>query len=1003
MKDIHFKFRHAGALLIAIILLAGGYSLMQMKTGLFPDITFPKIKIIAENGEQPIDKMLVTVTVPLENAIKKVENLSSLQSATSRGSCEISAFMDWNSDIDLAKQQVEGQIAAIQSDLPPGIKVIVEKMNPSILSCMGFSIEGKNRSPIELRELAEFTVKPILSRVPGVSDVAVIGGKLKEYQVVFDPVKLSNLHLTPQNIADVFQQSDFVESNGYVVGYNRLYLMLTDASVTTIEQLGNTPVVNTPTSKVLLKDIAQITIGEQQEFVRINANGKDVPLIAITKQPSANLIEVVQNVQEQLKELKRVLPPDVELKPYYNQADFVHDAIGSLKDVLWIGLLLSILVTILFLRSLKASTVILITIPITLALTFVLLYVLNYTFNIMTFGAIAAAIGLIIDDAIVVVEQIHRTHEENPDEDSIGLVGKAVHYLFPAMVGSSLSTIVIFLPFVLMSDVAGAYFKVLSSAMVITLISSFVVTWLGLPIVYLMLTKDSDYASVPIRVTKRRNWVQWFITRPLVSIVFVALLILATGILLPKLRTGFLPEMDEGSIVLDFDSMPGTSLDETDRMMKQVDSILIKTPEVDNFSRRLGTQMGFFITEPNRGDYLIQLKKKRSKTTEAVSDDIRKQIETTIPGLKVDFGQVIGDMLGDLMSSVQPIEVKIFGDNQQTLQILADSIAGIVSKVPGTADVFDGITIAGPNIRIIPKQDELLKYGMSPTDISNQISSKAEGRLIGSVLEKNKVVNIKLFEQGYAQTNRDFSSSTIMLKDGSLRPLSQFADVYYEKGSAEIDRENLKSMFSVTGRLNNRDLGSVLKDIKKELDAKIHLPQGFQMVYGGAFAQQQQAFTELSMILILAILLVFVVILFLFRKMNISLIILFISVLGMAGSVLALFITGAPLNVGSYTGIIMIVGIIGENCIFTYLQYNEARKAQQSKDEAIVFSISTRLRPKLMTALGTITALLPLAMGIGTGAQLHQPLAIAVIGGMVVALPLLLIVLPTMLHVIKKA
>ncbi|MCL4548849.1 MAG: efflux RND transporter permease subunit [Bacteroidetes bacterium] len=1000
MSNIYVKYKGPIAVILLMILLGGAYSLIKIKTGLFPDITFPKIKIIADNGEQPVDKMMVTVTVPLENAIKRVEELNIVRSITSRGSCEISAFLNWGSDVDLGKQRIEAQINAIKQNLPPGINITVEKMNPSILPVMGFSLEGKKKSQIELRQLAEFTVKPFLSRVQGVSDVAIIGGKVKEYQIILDPLKLSNLRITPQEIADILAKYNFIASNGFEISYNRLYLTLTDATINKKSELENTVIVNTPKNKIALKDISEIRISERRDYIRINANGKDVPLIAIVKQPKANLIDVVNGVKGQLTGLKKILPKDVELKPFYNQADFVGDSISSLKDVLWIGLLLAIIITIIFLRSFQASSVILITIPVTLGLTLVVLYSLGYTFNIMTIGAIAAAIGLIIDDAIVVIEQIHRAHEENPEEKSIHLVGKAVKYLLPAMVGSSLSTIVIFLPFVLMGGVAGAYFKVMTDTMIITLLCSFFVTWIGLPVIYLLLSKETHTVESNLKGVKKRNWVYFFINRPYISIAFVVLLIATAIFLLPKLPSGFLPEMDEGSIVLDFGSPPGTSLDETDRMLKVVDGILLKTPEVESFSRRAGTQMGFFITEPNRGDYLIQLKKKRSKTTAEVSDEIRKKIEAVLPSLRVDFGQVITDMLGDLMSSVQPVEIKIFGDDHAKLKEIADSVAAVVSNVQGTADVFNGIVIAGPEIHTVPKIDELAKYNLTPSDFQFQMQTKIEGTIVGGVLEKNQLVNIKMFEKGYDKTDRDLNKTFLFLKDGRIKPINEFANIEIKKGVAEIEKENLKPMVAVTARLNNRDLGSTLKEIQSKISKRITLPAGYQIIYGGAYAEQQNAFSELLIILLSAVLLVFTVILFLFRNIKLSLAIIFIAVLGISGSVAALFITGTPLNVGSYTGIIMIVGIIGENSIFTYLQFREEKKTN-SVNEAIMNAVSKRIRPNLMTALGAIAALFPLALGIGTGAQMHQPLAIAIIGGFIIALPLLLIVLPTILKIIE--
>jgi CzcA family heavy metal efflux pump len=1001
MKKFYTDFKGPVAAILFFIIVGGFYSLTNIQTGLFPDITFPKIKIIAENGQQPVNKMLVTITVPLENAIKKVQNLHMVRSITSRGSCEISAFLDWNTDIDLGKQRIEAEINSIRQDLPPDISITIQKMNPSILPVMGYSLEGEGKSQIELRLIAEYTIKPFLSRIPGIAEVAIIGGKTKEYRVVLDPVKMSNLGITPQSVSAILSESNFIKSNGYINDYNRLYLSITNTAVNNKEELENVILKNTPQRAIQIKDIAKVEIAEKKEYIKINANGKDVPLVAIIKQPDANLVNLSKEIISKIKDLNQLLPKGVKLVPYYNQADFVNDSVSSLRDVLWIGLLLALIVAFIFLRSLKASSVIFVTIPVTLSLTIISLFAFGYTFNIMTIGAIAAAIGLIIDDAIIVVEQIHRTHEEHPGENSFTLVNEAIRYLFPAMVGSSLSTIVIFLPFVLMSGVAGAYFKVMTDTMIITLVASFIVTWIGLPVVYMLFSKETHNISQSKEV-KQRTWISWFILRPVISIIFSVVIIILALFILPKLPSGFLPEMDEGSIVLDFKSPPGTSLEETDRMLQQVDNILKENSDVQKYSRRLGTQMGFFITEPNNGDYLIQLKTKRSKPTMDVADDIRKEIESTLPALQVDFGQVIGDMLGDLMSSTQPVEVKIFGDDPVVLKKIALQASDIIGNVKGTADLFNGITIAGPEMVVEFNTAKLAQYNLTPSDFQYLLQNKIEGNVAGTILETNKLTDIRLIETDkYPVSLNDINNSQIALPNGRLKPLSEFAKITLTPGVAEIERENLKPMIAITARLNNRDLGSTLKEIQQKIKSELALPVGYMIEYGGAYAEQQQAFSELLLILISSCFLVFVVILFLFRNIKVSLLIIIIAFLGVAGSFIALFITGTPLNVGSYTGIIMIVGIIGENSIFTFLQY-KYEHIKDGRDNAIVYAISTRLRPKLMTALGAISALFPLALGIGTGAQMHQPLAIAIIGGLIIALPLLLIVLPSFLRIIEK-
>ncbi|MDB5231511.1 MAG: efflux transporter permease subunit [Chitinophagaceae bacterium] len=1012
MKNFFISYKSPLTVFIAMIIMGGLFTYSKLQTSLFPEITFPKIKVIADAGLQPVDKMMVTVTKPLEDAIKQIPDLMDIRSTTSRGSCELSAYMNWDANVDLAQQRIESRITQIRNDLPPGVQVTVEKMNPSILPVIGYTLETNNtgRTPIDMKQLAMFTIKPFLSQVQGVAEVRIIGGKQKEYWLTLNTQKMSTLSITPDMLTTALSATNFIQSNGYLSDYRLLYLTITDATVHSVDELKNLVIAGNTKRTIQLKDIADVKINEAVEYTKINANGREGLLIAIIKQPNSNLVDLSRQVESKVAELQKALPSGVTIKPYYIQADFVNDAVRSVTDSLWIGLILAIIVAIIFLRSIKASSTILITIPVTISLTLIAMYAMGYTLNIMTLGAIAAAIGLIIDDAIVVVEQIHRTHEEHPDESSSVVVRKAIEYLLPAMIGSSISTIVIFIPFELMSGVAGAYFKVMTNTMIITLVCSFFVTWIFLPVIYLLLTRKPNTVivtkkKVKVVEVKRQKWVSFFIFRPYISIIIMALFGLLIYLILPRLQTGFLPEMDEGSIVLDYDSPPGTSLEETNRLLNEIDKILHTIPEISAYSRRTGTQMGFFITEPSRGDYLIQLKKKRDRSTEEVISEIRQKIESTQPALRVDFGQVIGDMLGDLMTSVQPIEIKIFGDDVTRLRELSKNVTEIVEKTEGAADVFNGIVIAGPSISIVPDNGRLALFGLTPAAFQSQVQLALDGIPAGNILEREQLSAVRIrsssANQGTAKGLDNIRHLQIFTPSGRLMPITDLANIKINEGDAEIERENLQSMGVVTARLENRDLGSTIKEIQQKISANVVFPQGYHVEYGGAYADQQQSFRELLIILITSSLLVFGVMLFLFKDILIAFSIILIAVLGIAGSYIGLYITNTPLNVGSYTGLIMIVGIIGENAIFTYWQFKESLHVL-SVDDAIIYSISTRLRPKLMTALGAIIALMPLALGIGTGAQLHQPLAIAVIGGFISALPLLLIVLPSLIRLIFK-
>ncbi|MCW1736230.1 efflux RND transporter permease subunit [Anaerorudis cellulosivorans] len=1032
-KNFFKKYSNPILFIGLILLLAGSYCYRQMQTNLFPEVPFPRITIIADAGQQPVDRMMITVTKPLESAVKRVQGVTTVKSSTGRGSCVVDVFFNWGTDIKTTKTELESRINEIKNFLPPGTVITTEAMNQSLFPVYGFTLESKTHSPIELRDLGNLVLRPMFSQVNGISNVVVRGGKNKEFVVIPDVMKMSSLGITPSYLKMVFDNTNFVSGNGYLANYSRLYLSITDTRINDIEELSNLTVKNDGSRIIRLKDIADIQIDEQQEFVKINANGNEAVQIDLVKQPGVNLINFASDVDSKVAQIKELLPKGYELKPYYNQSAFVNDSITSVIHTIVEGLILALIVMVFFLRAWRSSLVVTLTIPVTLAFSLLLLYLAGISINIMSLGAIAASIGLILDDAIVVIEQIYRGHEENPQKSRFDVVKQSIHDLFPAMVASSLATIVIHFPFRLMSGLAGSFFKELSDTMQLTLIASFFVTWLLLPVLHLWIgykpsahtlnlqQKELDNnESYEDEATEKVHWLTQLYSKPLIA--FTILLVIVSGAWFASqhLTSGFLPDLDEGSIVLDYHSPSGTDIEVTNRMCLQMEKIIMANPEVETYSRRTGLGMAFKTAPSNYGDYLIQLKKTRTKTTPEVISELRTAINNSVPSMTVGFGQRISDLLGDLMSTSQPIEVKIFGNDYATLQKLAGQAETILSGINGVTDMDNGLITAGPSIAFYPNQALLAQYGISMTDFQEQLSiytggvplgqnpnlvepnpvqsAMYGGLQIGTIQDGEQMRRILLRKLKFADNNPDILKKQLLfLPDGSTKPLSFFCDVRIIPGEIEQKRENLKSDITLTARLDGRDLGSTMQDIQTRIKNELPLPQGYSITYGGAFSQQQQSFTELITILCLAILLVFTVLMILFREWKISFIVLFVSVVSISGCLLALWITGIPLNVSSYTGIIMIVGIIAENSIFTVHQFRMNRKAGGDVVESVNYAIALRIRPKLMTAIGAILALMPLALGFGLGAQMQQPLAVAVIGGFIVGLPMLLVVLPSLM------
>ena len=1027
----YFQIFAKPILFIGILLtVAGVFSYTRMQTNLFPEVLFPRITIIADVGQLPIDRMMITVTKPIETAVKRVQGVTTVKSSTTRGACTIDVFFQWGLDTYAKKIQLESRINEIKNFLPPGVNLSIEAMNQSLFPVYGYTLESPEHGQVALRDKANLLLRPIFSQVKGISNVVIRGGRAKDFVVMPDPAKLSTLGLSPNSIITAFNTNNFVLSNGYVSDYRRLYLSLTDTRVNDIEELKDIILKNDGNRIIKLRDVAKIEVQEQQEFVIINANGSNAVLVDLVKQPGINLIDFANDVEERANEARKILPKGYELKPYYNQSAFVGDSVHSVLKTIYEGLLLAIIVMIIFLRSWRSSLVVMLTIPVTLAFTILVLSLAGISINIMSLGAIAASIGLIIDDAIVIIEQIYRGHEDHPEKDRFTIVKEAIHDLFPAMIGSSLATIVIHFPFRLMSGLAGSFFRELSDTMQLTMITSFLVTWLLLPVLHLMIgyktsLKPHAHHTISDSVNRLR-WLTWFFNKPIIAILLVVGLASSAWWASGKLETGFLPELDEGTVVLDYISPPGTSLEETDEICKEIEKIIRVHSDVESYSRRTGIHMAFKSDPSNIGDYSIQLKKERTKTTDQVISELRKEIESNVAAMEeISFGQRISDLLGDLMSTPQPIQIKIFGDNYEVLKVFARKTDTLLQQVPGVADINSGLVTAGPSIIFYPNQEKLSLYKITMTDFQTQLTAytggiplglnanvptpspfqaaMTGGLQIGQVQEGEQMRRILLRFANFKDNDLELlKRQLIFLPDGTTRPLSFFCDVKIIPGEIEYRREDLKSVVIVTARLDNRDLGSVIKDIQKTLGTNIALPQGYSIVYGGAYAEQQQSFKELLTILGMATLLVFGVLMFLFKEWRISFLILFISVTAISGCILALYFVGIPLNVSSYTGIIMIVGIIAENAIFTVNQFRQNMALTGDVDQSINYAIALRIRPKLMTAIGAILALMPLALGIGLGAQMQQPLAVAVIGGFTAGLPLLLLVFPSMIRALYK-
>jgi CzcA family heavy metal efflux pump len=983
--------------LFGLLAVAGAYAGVSLPASIFPSVTFPLIKVIADVGEEPAARMMPTVTRPLEEAMLRVPGVRLVRSTTARGSCELTAQFAWGTDMKEAFQRTEAETQRIRPDLPPNTRLDVEWMNTAIFPIQGYALTSATRSQAELRALAEYVLKPAMVRIPGVAQVEVQGGRAREFEVRLDPHALEGRRLAVADVVAALKANHDVLSAGLTEQNHELYLALVDGRVEDIQGLArlSLPVPGGPPAA--LGDLGRITVGDEVSYIRTTADGRPAVLLNIIRQPSANTVAIADGIKGLLRERPDLVPPDVRWTNFYDQAQFVTDSVHGTRDAILIGIVLAALVIVAFLRNIRLALVTVASIPVTVAIVGLALRLTGQSINLMTLAGIAAALGLIADDAIVVVENIVQCAAPGGTGDP---AERGVIELLPALIGSSLSTVVIFIPFALLAGVVGAFFQPLALTMALALMVSFAVAVLVVPLVLPRSSLSGFAERDPAPSRWPRFWqgyervTGWFLGSRWVALATLVLLVAGAWVAYRTIGTDFLPHMDEGSIILDYRTPPGTSLTDTDEMLREAERVIQQLPDVVSYSRRTGTQLGFFITEPNRGDYVIKLKPQGARRdVDAVIEDLRTRIAQVEPAVRTDFGQLLEDNIGDLTGGApQPIDIKLFGDDPALLAEKARQVARAITGVPGVQDVFDGIVIAGPALRIQVDPRALARYGLTTADIHAAVEPAIIGTVASQVRIGDRMYDLRVFIQhGDALGTlriRPASGSTTLL------PLSELATISTGEPEAEINRENLATFVGVTARLSGRDLGGAIAEIQRRIAQQVTLAPGMSLAFGGQYEQQQQSFRALLFVLLASLVLVSIVVLFEFANWRAPLVTSACAAAVLAGVLWTLVATGMTLNIASYVGAIMMVGIVGENAIFVIHEAQRELRRGVAVREAWEAASRRRLRPVAMTVLATAFALAPLALAFGNGAQLMQPLAIAVIGGFVLSGPIVLFLLP---------
>jgi len=1013
------RFRGPIFFFLIVLSVAGVYASQRVPISVFPDTNFPRVVIGVDNGVMPVEQMQVMVTKPIEDAVNSVPGLLTVRSTTSRGSAEVSLFFAWNVDMFSTLQLVDAALSKVRQTLPATAAITTNRLTFATFPILGYSLTSDTLSQTQLWELATYQLKPPINRVPGVSTVTIQGGKIPEFHIVPNLARLQNSGVTILDIVNSVQASNIVDSPGLYEENHQLVLSLVGAQVHDAEQLAHLVVKTTVGgAAVRVSDVATVQPGVMPVYTAVAADGKPAVLLNIARQPSSNAVSVADAVAMSVQQLSKILPKDVHLAPYYDQSELVRESIRSVRDAILIGLVLACVILFVFLGDWRSALVAGLVIPMTLAITVLLLWALGASFNVMTLGGLAAGIGLVIDDAIVVVENIvlHR----DAGESRVEAARLALKEIAVPLVGSTVTPVVVFLPLITVTGVTGSFFRALAVTMTAALLTSLVLALTWTPGLSMWLLKDRVATGNSQRPTKKREhgrWMNlvltwhgsaldWALRKPLLLLGLCGVLITGSFLAYRSLGSDLLPEMDEGGFMLDYIMPAGSSLTETNRVLAHVDQVLRNLPEVQSTSRRTGLQMGLAaVTEAHTGDITVRLKTSRDRGIDEVIADARAEINKTEPELHVEFTQVLQDMIGDLSNAPEPIQIKLFASDPSLLSSLGPSVAEAIGKIRGVVDIQNGIdnTISGPATSFQVDPTVAGRMGFTPTEVAEDATSILDGVTTTDPLIANGrpyTIRVRLGDE--TRKSLDTIQNTVFnSSSGKTATLGSLAQMQQLPPQNEIRRENLQQLVVVTARLEGSDLGTAIAKVQQTV-ASMHLPPTIRVEYGGTYEEQQKSFSELLKVLLLSLALVFGTLLTEFRNFSAPIAILSSSVLSISGVVFALLVTGKTCNVASFMGVIMVIGIVAKNGILLLDADERYRAEDVPAREAMVHAAQRRLRPILMTATAAITGMLPLAFALGSGSQMLQPLAIAVIGGLLISMVLSLIVTPVIYFLLTR-
>jgi len=992
--------------IVVLLCIWGIVAVGGLPQQVFPTLSFSRVLVVAENGDLAPSLVQSSIAKPLEEQLAAALGVKQIVTNSTQGAAAISVTFDPKvADANTALQRVSAIVASAAGQLPKDTQITTQQVDPSLFPVVGYGLTSSRRDQMALREFGLYTLRPQLLGLRGVAAVNVLAGDVREYLVSVDPRRLAAHGITVDQLTSAIASTNTVTSVGHSDNhYVRSTLLASgqahsaaDIARIVVSTQGGTP----------------ITVGALAAVVETSApatsagliDGKTGVIVNVFAQKGAGFVDVANVVQSAVDVVTKA-NPDIVFTRFWNQGELVAAAIASLREAILIGLAFSTLVLYFFLRNWSSTLVAALVIPLTIAMTFAFMALFSQGLNLMTLGGLAIGVGLVIDDAIVVVENVFRhIVGRRSDRDAIAA---AVEEIAVPMIASTATTIVVFAPLALLSGVTGAFFRALATTLTIALVMSLILALIFTPNIVMQFLRVKTERHNPVVVWAEQRYgplLRWSLgRRALVLGASVAVLAL-TVFVGSRLSTDFLPSLDEGAFELTYMLPPGTTLSETKRAAAQMERIIRSDPAVahDATLVALTFQNSDVPSGVNSGKIQVTLKPRGSRTPIVqVMQRIEDQIHDTAPNVQVSSKQLLADMLNDLSNAPAPIEIRVFGRDQTTLVSAATNIASRISDVPGIAGTFSGATFHNPNI-VLRANPDAGAFGVTQPQLDAAATVAFDGDVASTVIASPLTIPVRVrYDAPLGPRLEDVLATPIVTANAGVQPLSRVATAQSGPPQSEINELNARQYLAVTAQLSGASLGNVIGEIKRRMQS-VTLPSGYSYEIAGSYALQQESFSQFAAALLLSLALVFLVLLIHFRSFVAPIAILVTVPLAAFGAVLALLLTGTTLNVASLMGIILLVGLVAKNGI-TLLEFAKRHEAGGATvNESLLYAGGLRFRPILMTTLTALLGMVPIAFAFGSGSELLQPLAIAVIGGLAFSTIFTLVVIPVVYATIHRA